>query len=476
MITSYVQAACQRLTEFGGFAEVELSALPESLGVGAEAFYERMEPGRTTLVALVSAASDEVLVPIRDDLAALGRGGLQQGADEVLVVLVILLPGLLNRSQYERWQALGLQEGSLCLLPWVVDLVRNRLFEQCDPPGDIDSDLALLVAPEPRPVEVPARAFVERSEPHPWVTIALVGLLVLIWLAMTVSGRSLDATEQLPLLEAWGAASRPELWLDHAYWRLLTANFLHIGLLHLVLNALSLWWVGRVVELLFGSWRALYIYLFAGVAGATASAVFGPPLVTSAGASGAIFGLLGAIIWYRLASPLGERVAWRPLLLTVALNLGIGLALADVVDNWNHIGGLTGGLLAAVAVGVPTIQGLPWPRWRLKRPLQAVAAGLLAVIATLVVSGAWELPGAGRDLARSYTAFEEGRLAEAESGFRRAAERQPDEPALHWALAWTYLRAGQCQQAQVSYGQFRSLVPDHPGVAELQKVLQSCGR
>ena len=108
----------------------------------------------------------------------------------------------------------------------------------------------------------------------------------------------------------WGALEPDRIALYHEYWRLVSAMFLHGGLLHLAINMYVLWVLGSVIEPAFGSKRFLAIYLISGLFGSVASYMFSAPDVAGVGASGAIFGLLGAWVAFNLrrrAHPMRPR-------------------------------------------------------------------------------------------------------------------------------------------------------------------------
>ena len=134
-------------------------------------------------------------------------------------------------------------------------------------------------------------------------------------------------------------------------WRLVTPIFLHIGILHIGVNMYSLYIVGPPVERLFGRQRMLTIYLLSGIAGVAFSLAFSS--APSAGASGAIFGLLGALggflFIHRGLFGRAGSVQLRQIVLVAVLNLAIGLSPG--IDNWGHLGGLLAGLALAYVVG-----------------------------------------------------------------------------------------------------------------------------
>lgn len=479
----YVQDATQRFTEFGGFSPVEATQLPESVAAWADCVLERVEAGLLTIVAILAAGPEGAMKTVSVDLTAMAEEIAGQERLDVQVVMLIVTADRLNRDTYDRWQSFKVHNGPVRLVPWAVDLSRNQVFCHQGPPFGIDPDIEMLAAPEPdceaeeeqQPAASvqPARRQVTAT-PTPWVTIGLLVVIVGVWVAMTVTGGALDATESIAVQDKWGAVARPSMWMTGQYWRLLTAVFLHIGAVHLAMNGYSLWMVGRAVEWLYGPWRMLFIYLTAGVVGSIASSVLGPPAILSAGASGAIFGLMGAILWFRASSPLGEVIQMRPLLTTLAINLGLSLTMYKMIDNWNHVGGLAGGFLAAAVIGVPAIAGAAPPRFRPGRVWRGAAAAVLTAVLAAYLSGLVELPGAGRDLARAVEAFEAGEFAAAEAGFERAVRRQGDNPLLRHNLIAAYVNQGKCSDAQAQLRELRSVAPDYEDLGRLEWAVRDC--
>ncbi len=141
--------------------------------------------------------------------------------------------------------------------------------------------------------------------------------------------------------------------LDGQVWRLVTAIFLHWSLLHLLVNMYSLFIVGTQVETFFGKVKYLIIFLVSGICGSLLSAVLSEPNIISGGASGAIFGLLGALLYfgYHYRTYLGGVVKSQ-ILPIILINLGIGFMPGLSIDNACHIGGLFGGYLLAMALGI----------------------------------------------------------------------------------------------------------------------------
>ena len=180
----------------------------------------------------------------------------------------------------------------------------------------------------------------------PLVTYALLAVNGLVWLAMEASGSS----EDTQTLVDFGALFGP-LIANGEYWRLFTAMFLHVGVMHLLFNAFGLFIFGRLVEQVFGHFRFIVIYVIAGLAGSVASFLLNS-IAVGAGASGAIFGVLGALAAFFLIrrDVLGEmgRQNLTGLMIIAAFNLFFGFVTPGI-DNWAHMGGFVAGFLVGLA-------------------------------------------------------------------------------------------------------------------------------
>ncbi len=177
-------------------------------------------------------------------------------------------------------------------------------------------------------------------------TYVFIALQIVMFFILEWNGGS---TNTLTLIE-YGAKFNP-LILQGEWWRFFTPIVLHIGFLHLFMNTFALYYLGPLVEKLYGSFRFLFIYLFAGFAGSLASFLFSPSV--SAGASGAIFGCFGALLYFGKAYPhVFFRTIGMNILTVIGINLAFGLIVPNI-DNAGHIGGLIGGFLAASIVHFP---------------------------------------------------------------------------------------------------------------------------
>ncbi|MED5050837.1 rhomboid family intramembrane serine protease [Anoxybacillus rupiensis] len=181
---------------------------------------------------------------------------------------------------------------------------------------------------------------------QPRIVYALIAIQVLMFLFLEWKGGSTNSA----VLIQYGAKFNP-LIQSGEWWRLITPVFLHIGFLHLLMNTMALYYLGIVVERLYGSWRFLFIYLLAGFFGTVGSFLFTSSI--SAGASGAIFGLFGALLYFgTVYRHLFFQTMGANIIGLIVLNLGLGLLIPGI-DNAGHIGGLIGGFLAANIVHLP---------------------------------------------------------------------------------------------------------------------------
>lgn len=173
------------------------------------------------------------------------------------------------------------------------------------------------------------------------LTVALLALIGLVFAA--------DALSPDHLLLRLGANHAASIDAGQ-YWRLLTSVFLHLGVLHLVVNGWALFQLGGIFELWLGSARLALVFFTAGIAGSLASLAFtlaGSGGI-SAGASGAIFGILGALIAFLARRRDRLRPAAKSLLVQLLVWAGINVYLGftiSVIDNAAHLGGCAAGFL-----------------------------------------------------------------------------------------------------------------------------------
>ena len=216
------------------------------------------------------------------------------------------------------------------------------------------------------------------------ITTTLVGMNVAVYAAMVLTGVSPTAPTTAQLLK-WGANWGP-LSLGTEPWRMLASNYVHIGTIHIALNMWCLWNLGFLAERVFDPWTYVLIYTACGLAGSLAS-LWWHPLVYGAGASGAIFGLAGALIaaLYLGHLPISKQAiqgTLKSLLIFAGYNLFFGAAIRGI-DNSAHVGGLLAGL-ALGAVLAKHLTAPPEIREGWRRGV-FVAAAVVLVLAFMLV-------------------------------------------------------------------------------------------
>jgi membrane associated rhomboid family serine protease/Flp pilus assembly protein TadD len=329
----------------------------------------------------------------------------------------------------------------------------------------------------------------------PWVrressislTQVLLGANVMVFIAMVLaSGPSLDFTGEV--MVHFGANYGP-LTLSGQWWRLLTYMFLHGGLMHIAFNMWCLWDLGALCESLYGRWTFAAIYFITGIAGGLASMGWNPGVLT-VGASGAIFGLAGALI---SSFYLGEfsvpRVAiqgtLRSLLFFVGFNVLFG-SFVPGIDNACHAGGLVSGLMVGALIARLAPQH--------DKPLRRVGVVLFMV---LIVGGSavgiyrWRGSGihyslglnAGRNVDRmigelqkkvqqspqdasahytlAHAYFAKGQFSDGENELKRVLDLQPENSRARMELGAVYLRQEQPKDAQQEFAKLVAREPDN---------------
>lgn len=232
-----------------------------------------------------------------------------------------------------------------------------------------------------------------------WVVWAWLGAVGLVFAGQLLQNPFVPGED---LIILWGAKINPAI-AEGQWWRLVTPIFIHGSLLHFLANGYSLFVLGPGLERFYGAGRFSMLFLLSGVAGVTASYWFNAS--PSVGASGAIFGLIGAhaVLLYRNRDLLGEqgRASLQSILLIAGINLLFGFT-TTFIDNWGHIGGLVGGLALAWFIGPVwqwPEQAILSPDWNVTladphaHPLRTLGVGALAGLVLLALTA---LGGLGR--------------------------------------------------------------------------------
>ncbi len=233
----------------------------------------------------------------------------------------------------------------------------------------------------------------------------LIGINVAVWVAILLTGVGASQLVDLlalhpqgicvslgtpgsyyPEADAAGCASlgAAAMWypgvLSGAVWQLITSGFVHLQIWHLAGNMLSLWFVGPPLERILGRARFLTLYLVSLLAGSVAVVWLSDPRTTTLGASGAIFGLLGAmlVLAYRTKSDVGWIWKWIGLNVVITV-LGIGFI------SWQgHLGGFLGGLAVTAALAFT-----PGPRPRRSKTQVALVGGIVLALVALTLAAAF---------------------------------------------------------------------------------------
>ena len=252
------------------------------------------------------------------------------------------------------------------------------------------------------------------------VTTLIMTANIVIYLVEAMHSNNLGNIDTRVLMSL-GASWREGLW-DGEWHRLIAANFLHVHLMHILLNTVSLRSLGPMAEIHFGSSNFGTLYLLSGVSGFCVSQIFGAHL--SAGASASIFGIIGAILAVRIIDVPVLKYAWRnsdvrQTALWAGIYLFIGIAgLMGLVNNWAHLGGFLSGVLL----------GGFFELWRKHKRLGLPAIiGVFLLIGVLIAATRWSIFS-------PYYHIHQGLLAEQSEG--ALAAEQHFAKAIEWAKQW----------------------------------------
>jgi membrane associated rhomboid family serine protease len=386
---NYLASVRERLTGLG-FAEV---AAPDGLGL----VLERQESwGRLAVglpPALAPAADGAAWGALAGSSAAWVQTSLRQGEPRRYLILVYPFEKKVSEETAERIKALRQEDPRQRwgLVAWPADLEVELIDRPAGFPK-VDDKVARALTEVPRGAveglllqatgpKIGRRTFGMNMGYVPATRVIMAATIAYYLWVLLISGSTMNVIGGAVArdLTTWGANDSRLVLEQGQHWRLLTYVLLHGGLMHLVLNMWALWSLGRHVELIYGSRRMVYIYIFAGIAGGIASAAFRAYPVISVGASGAVLGMMGALVYFAVG--MRGAVDWRAFMGPVVINLFYGFFIRGI-DNHAHIGGFIGGVIAAFLVGIPG-QRKPW------RVAAMVAGG---VVMGLVLSGLVPLP------------------------------------------------------------------------------------
>ena len=230
-----------------------------------------------------------------------------------------------------------------------------------------------------------------RTSAPGFVTMILIGINVAVWLLVQLTGRTSSTLLAYLELRARGFCHIPPSAFDvgrevctanggtyypgvsdGAYWQLLTSTFTHVEILHIGFNMFALWVLGPQVEHLFGRARFIALYLLSGLAGSALVYATAPQLQATLGASGAIFGLMGAL----LVVAIRTRTSVQSVLVWIAINAVITLTVPNI--SWQgHLGGFIGGALVSAAIVWAPRDRRALVQWG---GMGLVAAGIVATV------------------------------------------------------------------------------------------------
>ncbi|MBO1003520.1 rhomboid family intramembrane serine protease [Pseudogracilibacillus auburnensis] len=180
----------------------------------------------------------------------------------------------------------------------------------------------------------------------PRFTYIFIVLNIFMFLMLELNGGSTNIDN---LIQS-GAKYNPAI-IDGEWWRIVSSMFLHIGMLHLIMNMIALYYLGMAVERIYGSTRFLIIYFLAGIGGGLTSFAFN--IHVAAGASGALFGLFGALLFFGVIyKHLFFQTMGKSVILILAINLVFGFMVPQI-DMGAHLGGLIMGFIASCITFLP---------------------------------------------------------------------------------------------------------------------------
>ncbi|MGZ4815552.1 MAG: rhomboid family intramembrane serine protease [Terriglobales bacterium] len=309
------------------------------------------------------------------------------------------------------------------------------------------------------------------------ITAAIVGINLAIYVACAVmsvvTGMGSPMDFDTRLLLRFGADYGP-LALGGEWWRLFTSMWLHGGLIHVAANMYGLWAFGRITERIYGRSRYLVIYLVTGIASSVASVAWHSEPTVSVGASGAIFGVVGALVWpfYRKRLRLPPAVMssmLRNIGTVIVINLIIGASI-PVIDNAAHVGGLIAGLILGAVFVELAVKGADHEStlWKV------TAASAILLAAAFVAVRHARLPEL---LSRaSLYAFRTGNQQLALERAQQAVKARPNDPLGHIVLGEVYLQQSKYADAAKEYAIAHQLDPEDADItARLGTAYASSG-
>ncbi len=272
------------------------------------------------------------------------------------------------------------------------------------------------------------------DQKNTYFTYLFMIINVLVFLYISAQG----GTTNIYNLIRFGAKYNP-LIAAGEYYRLITNIFIHIGILHLLLNTYALKVLGKDIEYIFGSVKFILIYLISGLFGSLGSFIFSKAV--SAGASGAIFGLMGAYLYFGIRKPAIFSARYGLNILSILIiNIIFGLSNPNI-DNFAHIGGLIGGYLTSSALGLKKE-----PVFKIKRIFFQLCT--IVLIIALFFTGitlhqqTWQYY-----LHKGVQYLEQNDLHQAEIAFENGLKKNPRTATFYFYLGYIRYQQGNNEEA-----------------------------
>ena len=258
-------------------------------------------------------------------------------------------------------------------------------------------------------------------------------LLIIINIVMFTMMSFQGGTTEIYNLIHFGAKYNP-LIADGEYFRLVSSIFIHIGIVHLLFNSYALNMLGKDAESMYGSYKFIAIYLISGVFGSLGSFLFSNAV--SAGASGAIFGLIGSYLYFGMRKPAVFSARYGMNLITLLIiNIIFGLTNRNI-DNFAHFGGLLGGILASWAFGLRKENILTFKQM-LKQAFIGFTIICLLFVGVEIHKNSWEY-----HLHKGLKYLQQENLESAKAQFQLGLEQNSDVSEFYFYLAYIYYFEG----------------------------------
>lgn len=292
-----------------------------------------------------------------------------------------------------------------------------------------------------------------------YLTYIIIAINILICILMFLIDKSFNFN--IYTLIKFGAKHNL-LIASGQYFRLITPTFLHSDLTHLLFNMYALFILGKNIELIYGKFKFIIIYLIAGIFGTLGSFIFTKSIAV--GASGAIFGLLGAYVSLYISRPNVFNVKFLKNLLTViGVNLLFGIIFPNI-DNWAHICGLIGGFIISWSVGIRGEKTFS-PKKVIAQFLTLVLLCTSLIVGVNLNQNNWEY-----NLYKGEEYLSSNKIDEAEKQFTIGLSRNDHKEVFHYYLGHINLLKENSDEAKYH---FQKAVEINPEFTEAKQMLDT---